>query len=457
MSDEGPWAVAADVLSARGPHAHPPWRWLTEATLYGHLLVLLLGVPLTLLLALQHPVALALVLLAAAQTVPALTRGALIRARLWRLARLQPWLDFTAVARDRRGVGVLAAALCHLRRPDDLACALWIDRQLEDTQVVGPGEVTAAGIRAFVRGDLPEARRLWRFALEYDETVTPPWIAATAADLLLAEAAASGDRDRLHRLLAGPRMPVRPLGRLLQACEAAEAGRPSALRWLWLALTPSRPLLALVRRVGEAPVAPRDAVPPEDPLVAAVLHTMQLDRAATHQRVADAARAWEAALAAPAVAARVADHDLRERIVSLLAQRLDAVPDPAPPEPPASELLQEVVWRTADQRDVELGWLADEIGHRTLAARELPLVEEVRAFCALCEAYERVVDVAPDRASASFPRLYYPVVKHTVWLHNRRGQSRVANAMYRVELRYAERCAHDSGMALLKKNLDCGP
>ena len=65
--------------------------------------------------------------------------------------------------------------------------------------------------------------------------------------------------------------------------------------------------------------------------------------------------------------------------------------------------------------------------------------------------------VSPERSSASFAKLYYPVVRHTVWLHNDRKQAPLANAMYRVELRFAELAGHDSGIALLTKNLACGP
>ena len=84
-------------------------------------------------------------------------------------------------------------------------------------------------------------------------------------------------------------------------------------------------------------------------------------------------------------------------------------------------------------------------------------MDEVRAWCRLAEAYEHVVAMSPDRSPASFPKLYYPAVGHAVWLHNERKQATVANAMYRVMLRFAREASHDSGIALLEKNLACGP
>jgi hypothetical protein len=501
----GRWgSLAVELLGARGPHAHPPWRWLPGAAIYGHALVALIGFPVGVMASVAVPWwALPIPVLALAQGFPSLTRAALIRLGAWRALRIQAHLDWTATARDRPGVALLAVAACHLRRPHDEACAAWLDRALDEVAVVGPGAVTAFGVRAFTRGDAAEARRMWRFAVEFDEAVTPPWVAGWAADLLAAEAAAVGDRDRLLRELARPRMPRTAYGRFLRACDAASRGEPEGVnRWLWLALTPSRSLLALARRMPDVPrpSSPQEpAVPaaaalpprsapvdrPAEPLTDAVTATLVLSRGARlgpelpHQgpgagvvrrQVAVAADAWERALGDPrvagkivALAAGVADPvaTVRARVVDLLAERMEAAVDAASAEegqPEAGgELYQEVVWRAADKRDIELGWLADEIGHRTTSARELPLVEEVRAFCALVEAYERVLEMAPDRASASFPRLYYPVVRHTVWLHNRRGQARAAKAMYRVELRFAELSAHDSGVALLSKNLACGP
>jgi hypothetical protein len=294
----------------------------------------------------------------------------------------------------------------------------------------------------------------------------------------------------MGRELARPRVPRTPFARFLRACDAAARGDPSGrTRWAWLALTPSPALLSLARRMPDLPPPAGPQVPAAptrggepDPLHGAVLPsggaessaalthaleaTLRLPRRGVRQQVAAAADAWERALDDAHVQAQISSlagaapdpvTAVRARVVDLLAERLEATVDPGDPAEPGGELYQEVVWRAADQRDVELAWLADDLGARTAAARELPLIEEVRAFCALAEAYERVVEMAPDRASPSFPRLYYPVVRHTVWLHNRRAQAPVANAMYRVELRFAELCAHDSGVALLTKNLACGP
>ncbi|MEQ1571777.1 MAG: hypothetical protein ABMA64_39485, partial [Myxococcota bacterium] len=174
--------------------------------------------------------------------------------------------------------------------------------------------------------------------------------------------------------------------------------------------------------------------------------------------VADASERWERALAEPA---RVPDGALgaarlRAEVVGMLGERLGRCVDPAD-APPSGAILREASWACGERLDQELQWLADELGARTDQRRPLALVDEARAWAALVGAFQRVVDVCPERASSSFAKLYYPSVRHTVWLHNERGQSALANAMYRVELRYAELVKHDAGIPLLEKNLRCGP
>ena len=423
------------------------------------------------------PLFVATTALAVMHALPGPARAAIVALGWWRVAIVQAHLDWTATSRDRWGVALLAVAACRLRRPDDAAIAAWLERALDRIAVVGPGAVVAAGIQSFVAGDRADARRLWRLAVEFDDRVAPPWVVGWAADLLAAEAASVGEQARLSRELARPRVPATRFTALIGAlCDRAR-GVPISdgrLRWLWLAAGPNRSTLDLIARIPAppardpvaAPLALPNAEPNADPLTRAIAGLLTLDPRPTRQQVASAADAWSEALASGATTAQIrslagaaADPvgEVRTRVVEALAAHLDAVDAPADPDEAGSDLFFEAVWRAADRRDAELGWLSEEIGHRTDARRALPLMEEVRAFCALIEAYERIVALAPDRASASFPRLYYPIVRHTVWLHNKRGQTRLANAMYRVELRFAERCAHDSGTALLTKNLACGP
>lgn len=408
--------------------------------------------------------------------VPDLVRAGLVRAGWWRVAQLHARFQLARFGGDGPGDELFALGLCHLRhRRPEIATA--IDLALDRLSVIGPGATFAAGARAWVAGDTADARRLWRFTLEFDRWIRRSAIAGWAIDLLLADAAARGAFHEVDALLDHPaRPPGTRLSALLRVCRRRQRGEPVSDETLWLAWVlagasaDAKALVVRARGFGgsEAPSdAVRPPVVPDGALERALAVTWALTPGvAVRADVATAADAWSAALAAErgritSLAGPAPDPvgAIRTRVVDGLCKALDRAPGfavgaPVPDEKPG-ELFAEVVWRVADARAAELGWLGDELGRRAAAKRALPLVEEVRAFCALCEAFERVVAVSPDRASASFPALYYPAVAHTVWLHNHRGQARVANAMYRVELRYAELASHPTAIRLLQHNVAC--
>jgi hypothetical protein len=298
---------------------------------------------------------------------------------------------------------------------------------------------------------------------EFDRSVLPPLAARLAADLLAAEAAERGDLARMVRELDRPRMAATHLAELLRACVRRIRGEPvpdGVLRRMWLASGTWGATLPLLERVrAHAPVPPPAVPEVDDPLQAALIASCRLGEGHEVSRasVLRAAKRWEQALSGPL------PPGVRDQVIAALAERLAHTTETPSAEQQAEEqaescpLFREVVWRCADQRDDHLRWLATELGTRADQRRSLPLLEEVRAWCQLIEAFERVIEVAPERAISSFPKLYYPVVRHTVWLHNERRQATVANAMYRVELRFAELATHDSGTTLLRNNLTCGP
>lgn len=406
--------------------------------------------------------------------LPGTTRAVLLWFGWWRLAGWHAYTDGWNWGRDRSGGRLVTLAIAHLRKPGDPALAAGLDAALAVVPRVGPGSVAAAGIRSFTAGDRADARRLWRLVAEFDASVRPPAVWVLAIDLLAAEAADSGELDRMVRELGRPRVPRTRLGDLLRTCARKVGGQAvpdGVLRGAWLlagAWSRTAPLVARVRsgisRPGPLPVPVVDALLPAALIATARLGTAP--QAPPRSEVIAAAERWDRVFGSTAEQARLRQRAtagadpvaaLRGQVLDVLAERLEASPDPGLDDEGDGPLFREVVWRCADQRERALEWLADEIGNRTNTRRALPLLDEVRAWCRLIEAYEQVVAVSPERASASFPKLYHPVVRHTVWLHNERKQAPVANAMYRVELRFAERVAHDSGVALLTKNLACGP
>lgn len=418
-----------------------------------------------------------LIAVGVAHLVPGTTRRILLHFGFARLASWQAATDGLAWGRDPIGGRLATLALGHLRAPGDLPLAARLDGLLLTAGRMSAGVVLAAGIRSFTKGDREDARRLWRLVAAFDPTVRAVEARVLAIDLLAAEAADTGDLGRMLRELDGPWVPRTALGDLLRACAKRVAGEripEGVLRATWLLAgrwTSTGPLLDRIRARGPAPPsAGEPGVPAVDGLLpAALLATARLGSAAQappRSEVRAAAELWERVLASEDDVARIRSRaagraepvgELRAQVLEVLAERLARSPDPGVDTETGGPLFREVVWRCADRRDERLEWLATELGHRTDARRALPLVDEVRAWCRLVEAFEQVVAVSPERASASFPKLYYPVVRHTVWLHNERKQATIANAMYRVMLRYAVQVTHDSGQSLLAKNLACGP
>jgi hypothetical protein len=405
-----------------------------------------------------RPVAAVLLLFVLVHPFPGTTSAVLLRVGLPRAAAIVARMDGWNWGRDRYGGHSVMLALGLLRRPQDRI----LDKTLEVAQLaagrITAGTVLAEGIRAFVRGEREDARRLWRLVPEFDRSVLPPLAARLAADLLAAEAAEQGELDRMLQELDRPRMARTHLGHLLYGCVRTLRGEPlpdGVLRGIWLASGTWATTLPLLDRVrAHAPVPPPAVPEVDDPLQAALIASCRLGEGREVRRasVLRAARAWEKALAGPV------PPGIRDQVVTALAERLGHALD-APSAEEQTEhclLFREIVWRCADRRDDHLRWLATELGQRADQRRALPLLEEVRAWCQLIEAFEQVIVISPERALSSFPRLYYPVVRHTVWLHNERKQATAANAMYRVELRFAELAGHDSGITLLRNNLACG-
>ncbi|MEQ1505527.1 MAG: hypothetical protein ABMB14_25060, partial [Myxococcota bacterium] len=259
--------------------------------------------------------------------VPGPTRDLLAARGWWRVGWVFALLDTWSWGRgsDRRGGAVASLALTLLRHPDDAALAARLDRELAAVTRLGPCSVLAAGIRSFVRGDRDDARRMWRLVGEFDSTVRPPFAAATAIDLLAAEAASLGAFGRMDRELSRPRSPRTAFGALLRRCRRRLAGEPVAERalWLgWLVAGARGPLGALVTRiVAETPSSP--APSPYEPsgptLRSAVERTVRLGLGPTRREdVAAAAVAWEAALADGGGIPPERVTELREQVVGLL-------------------------------------------------------------------------------------------------------------------------------------------
>ena len=410
-----------------------------------------------------------LLLCALTLLLPALASRLLARMGLVQAASIIAFADGWSWGRDRIGGRSVTLALWLLsndrrRAPADQRR---IEASLEVSQLgarrLTSGVVLAEGIRAFLRGDRACARRLWRFVVEFDRRTRAPLAARIAVDLLAAEAVEHGDLDRMAREIARPRMPSTGLTELLTACVQKLRGEivpESILRGKWLfsgSGSRTRPLVE--RAIAIAPVAQPPSPTLVDPLDAALVATARLGESGPVRRssVHAASLLWDKLFDDGTKVPSAIEGDLRASVIEALSELLSHATDAPSPSEGSKGLLREVVWRCADRKDEHLRWLSTELGARTDQKKAVPLLEEVKAWCAMLEAYEDLLLVAPERAVSSFARLYYPGVRLAVWLHNERGQATLANAMYRVLLRHAEAVGHEAGIALLRNNLSCGP
>jgi len=383
--------------------------------------------------------------------VPAVPEALLRWAGAWRVAAFVAWMGNIRWYRTRGSAWPAFAALAALRDP-----TLWpgFDRQLRDVRSLAPGHLFGMALQAWAKGRPTEARDLMWLVLYIDTKFRPRPLIRWATEWLVCDALTRGQVDEAEALRAHPRVAWTLRCSLAVASQRGGQGLGASIAWV---LSPpwgrTRSLLAAARGPVAVPVAP-----PDDPVRA-----LAFAEASGHpDAVRHAVAVWGERLddLPREVTARVAElggvtggplgvvDEVEQVLVALVkTHRVSLAPDEA------VRVRGRVL---ADLRE-EAGQLANELQRRTSAKEPVPIPEEVVAWCRVLRACEDVVSIGgPAHASHAFGLVHPALNNHAVWLHNRRGNQIVANAMYRRAWHVAEAAEHPA-MELLYNNVDCGP
>jgi len=369
-----------------------------------------------------------------ALSCPAASEWVWLRVGGWRVAAWQAWFGNVRWYRQRSAAWPALGALAALRDP-----TLWpeLEQAIRDARVLTSGHLFAMGLQAWHAGEDDEARDLMWLVLFVDNQVQPRPLPAWATEWLLCEALSRGDLDGAAALRGHPRTRWTRRCTLALRLARGEGGGATWLAWLFAGAW------WRTRRALPGRPAPAAATPTTDDPVRALVVARGVGGV---DAVTRALQLWAAELDGPG-----AGHGEVEQEV--LAELADLVRAHAVPLPPDSALRTVVL---ADLRD-EVGALADELQRRTSAKQPLPLPDEVRAWCLVLRRYDQIVALGGEmQASHAFGLVHPSLNNHAVWLHNRRGNQIVANAMYRWAWHRAAAAGH-RGQQLLYDNVGCGP
>ncbi|MCB9688676.1 MAG: hypothetical protein H6738_21200 [Alphaproteobacteria bacterium] len=381
-----------------------------------------------------------------------------------RAAAVLAWMDDASWARDRKGGYDATLAIAERRGLADASAVL--DQRLQDVDKLTAGTVLASGLRAFREGRREDGALLLALVTEFDRSVRPPAAHRLATEAAMAEAAADGDLTRILELRDHPRAARSPLISLfvLVARRAAGEEVPDlALRVAAQVAAPLGSAQELLDRATHLPPRPSRTHP--DPLVSLA----HVSRRPLRSELVALARRLEDHLDAPERAAALEERRAalgaridpvaaaRTEVVRLLAAHLERARNDAEDPANVPACWEEAVRAVVARREERLAALADELASRSRRRWALPLVEEALASLRVEQACEDVVAADPRRRLSAHLRCWGPLVNHTVWLHNDRGQATLANALYRLQLRRAKAAGHPQAIELMEKNVGCGP
>lgn len=387
----------------------------------------------------------------------------------WALERI---CSVSSDVHERDAAGLLAAA-CVTAARYSAARARFVQTRLDAAWELATEGAAAAALVAAARGDLAEARSLFR--LLRDHRFASPATARMSRDWLAVDAAARGDWPAITRMTGAD---IGRLGALFVeiATRPKEPRRADDLRlwWRWL-LAPRRiATFAFVRRASRAPIT-RDPTPPipSDGLSA---HRALLALAPERVRRVDVQRAisaidtmatspsFLAGLGRRALALSI-DTDvglsrdafvraLEQDVVAVLAQT-DLSLRKLEPGPTLDRVLDAL---RRDRRE-QLELLVRDVGERTASRRALLQREEWRAWGEIHAALTRAGRNANATEHAVLHQIVFsPVTNWAVWLANVRGMRSLAAHIFTVLRDHAEEARDASATALLTRNIaGCTP
>lgn len=401
----------------------------------------------------------------------------------WHMAQLSGWVWRGDVAGGQLVAGVWA--VLRRRHPNPEAIA-WLSARLAELEPLGAPGVLGSALLSDALGDHAAARRLMRIVADFDDDHRPPLTRYLANEWLIADAASRGAWAEVELRGRSPHRRSRAT-RLLGDVAARLIGYPPVpsnvallLRWL---LTPGRlRTWALVRR---ALACPRAEVVPEvrrpsasvsPPLEAPALLAAHSDAIARGKvptaMLMELGRGWDRLLSDPqlrnqtarrALALRAGDPDLvierlgRQVEADLFAlARAGAVPLSVL-ENEASAALRRVARELRHEMLDELAIMCEGLDARVRARRSLPALDELREFLSIRDHYEQVCELGgPDLVRIAFSQIHDPLCALSVWLWDERGETGIANAMFRWLGHEAVMAGDEEAAELQRRNVACG-
>jgi hypothetical protein len=400
----------------------------------------------------------------------------------WHFAQLSGWVW----RGDVPGGQLVAGAWAVLRKqvPDPVAIA-WLCQRRDDLEPLEAPGVLGSALLADALGDRSAARRLMRIVADFDDDHRPPLSRYLANEWLTADAADRGAWAEVELRGRSPHRRSRTT-RLLGHIAARLIGYPpvpsdAMLIAQWLIAGGRLRTLPLLRRALRVP--PAEAVPetrrplaaPEVALDSAALLVAHSEAVASGKIAADRlvslARSWDRLLGDPQLRDRTARRALAlragdpDQVIDRLGRQVEA-------DLSALALAAAIPFALLESDCSSLRRVARELRHalldelaaacealdaRVRARKPLAPLDELREFMAVREQYEQVCELGGGELTrVAFSQIHDPLCNLAVWLWDERGETAIAQAMFRWLGHEAVMAGDEEAAELQRRNVACG-
>lgn len=400
----------------------------------------------------------------------------------WHFAQLAGWVWRGDVPGGQLVAG--AWAVLRQRVPDPSAIA-WLSRRRDELEPLEAPGVLGSALLADALGDRSAARRLMRIVADFDDDHRPPLSRYLANEWLTADAADRGAWAEVELRGRSPHRRSRTT-RLLGDIAARLIGYPPVpsnasliVRWsISGARLRTLPLLRRALRVLPAEVVPevrRPIAAPERVLEGAALLVAHSEAVASGkigpEQLLDLGRAWDRQLGDPQLRDRTARRALAlragdpDQVIDRLGRQVEA-------DLSALALAAGVPLSVLERDCSSLRRVARELRHalldelavvcegldaRVRARKPLNPLDELREFMSVREQYEQVCELGGGELTrVAFSQIHDPLCNLAVWLWDERGETALANAMFRWLGHEAVMAGDEEAAELQRRNVACG-
>lgn len=400
----------------------------------------------------------------------------------WHLAQLSGWVW----RGDVPGGQLVAGAWAVLRQRIPSARAIaWLSAQRDQLEPLEAPGVLGSALLADALGDRSAARRMMRLVADFDDDTRPPLTRYLANEWLTADAADRGAWADVELRGRSPHRRSRTT-RLLGEIAARLIGYPpvpsnATLIVVWLlsgARLRTLPLLRRALRVPLAEVTPEvrrptpSAAPTLDGRALLIAHSEAVATGRIPpQQLLSLGRAWDRLLCEPqlrdqtarrALALRAGDPNqvidrLGRQVQADLSALALAAAIPLATLEGDCKALRQVARELRHGLLDDLAMVCEGLDARVRARRQLPPLDELREFMAVREQYEQVCELGGrELVRVAFSQIHDPLCNLAVWLWDERGESGIANAMFRWLGHEAVMAGDEQAAELQRRNVACG-